>query len=180
MDIKLLIELYISFLKVGFTSFGGLSMIPVINSEMTSHGWMTAAELSDIVAIAEMTPGPLGFNCATFAGTRAAGVLGAVVANLGVMTPALTVCFLVAVFFEKFKNGKRLPQMMIGIRPVCIGLVFSVMVTLSMSNYAGSLGGISLAAVAIGIVDLVVLLKYKLSVAKIILLSAALGIIFVR
>ena len=63
-----LLELFISFLKIGFTSFGGLSMIPLITSEMTSHGWMTAAEVSDIVAIAEMTPGPLGLNCATFAG----------------------------------------------------------------------------------------------------------------
>ena len=67
-----LLELFISFLKIGFTSFGGLSMIPLITSEMTSHGWMTAAEVSDIVAIAEMTPGPLGLNCATFAGMRTA------------------------------------------------------------------------------------------------------------
>ena len=70
-----LLELFISFLKIGFTSFGGLSMIPLITSEMTSHGWMTAAEVSDIVAIAEMTPGPLGLNCATFAGMRTAGFL---------------------------------------------------------------------------------------------------------
>ena len=62
-----LLELFVSFLKIGFTSFGGLSMIPLITSEMTAHGWMTASEVSDIVAIAEMTPGPLGLNCATFA-----------------------------------------------------------------------------------------------------------------
>ena len=55
-----LLELFVSFLKIGFTSFGGLSMIPLITSEMTAHGWMTASEVSDIVAIAEMTPGPLG------------------------------------------------------------------------------------------------------------------------
>ena len=64
------IELFVSFLLIGFTSFGGMSMIPLINAEMLSHGWMTATEVSDIVAIAEMTPGPLGINCATFAGTR--------------------------------------------------------------------------------------------------------------
>ena len=57
-----LIDLFISFLKIGFTSFGGLSMIPLITSEMTEHSWMTASEVSDIVAIAEMTPGPLGLN----------------------------------------------------------------------------------------------------------------------
>ena len=63
-----LLELFVSFLKIGFTSFGGLSMIPLITSEMTAHGWMTASEVSDIVAIAEMTPGPLGLNCVMFAG----------------------------------------------------------------------------------------------------------------
>ena len=71
-----LLELYISFLKIGFTSFGGLSMIPLISSEMLSHGWMTASEVSDIVAIAEMTPGPLGLNSATFAGLRTAACRG--------------------------------------------------------------------------------------------------------
>ena len=66
----ILLQLLWSFTKIGFTSFGGLSMIPLISSEMQVHQWMTAEEVSDIVAIAEMTPGPLGLNCATFAGIR--------------------------------------------------------------------------------------------------------------
>ena len=70
-----LLELFWSFLKIGFTSFGGLSMIPLISGEMVSHGWMTNSEVSDIVAIAEMTPGPLALNCATFAGLKTAGVI---------------------------------------------------------------------------------------------------------
>ena len=81
--LMILLELFWSFCKIGFTSFGGLSMVPLINSEMLSHGWMTLSEVSDIVAIAEMTPGPLGLNCATFAGTRVAGLAGAVSASLG-------------------------------------------------------------------------------------------------
>ena len=87
-----LLELFISFLKIGFTSFGGLSMIPLITSEMTSHGWMTAAEVSDIVAIAEMTPGPLGLNCATFAGRlfgRDCGESGHAVANTDGMSAGI-------------------------------------------------------------------------------------------
>ena len=87
-----LLELIWSFTKIGFTSFGGLSMIPLITSEVLSHGWMTASEVSDIVAIAEMTPGPLGLNCATFAGIKAAGIPGAIAANLGVLMPTLTLC----------------------------------------------------------------------------------------
>ncbi len=67
---------------------GGISMVPLINNEMISHGWMTAEEVTDILAIAEMTPGPNGYNCATFAGLRTAGIPGALAANLGVLLPA--------------------------------------------------------------------------------------------
>ena len=56
------LELFLSFLLIGFTSFGGLSMIPLISDQMLSHGWMTSAEVADIVAIAEMTPGPMGLT----------------------------------------------------------------------------------------------------------------------
>lgn len=83
-----ILQLFWSFCLIGFTSFGGLSMIPLISGEMARHGWMTAAEVSDIVAIAEMTPGPLGLNCATFAGMRVAGPLGAMAANLGILPPS--------------------------------------------------------------------------------------------
>ncbi len=60
------LELFYVFAKIGFTSFGGMSMIPLVLEEMTLHGWMSSDEVTDLVAIAEMTPGPLGLNCATF------------------------------------------------------------------------------------------------------------------
>ena len=101
-----LLELYWSFLLIGFSSFGGLSMIPQISDQVLSHGWMTAEQVTDIVAIAEMTPGPLGLNCASFAGMQAAGIPGAIAANLGVLTPTLTLCALAAVFFNRFRDGK--------------------------------------------------------------------------
>ena len=97
----LCLELFLSFLMIGFTSFGGMSMIPLINDQMLSHGWMTAAEVADIVAIAEMTPGPLGLNCATFAGARTAGMAGALAASAGVLFPSVTLTLLAAVFLEK-------------------------------------------------------------------------------
>lgn len=97
-------------------------MVPLINAQMISHGWMTASEVLDIVAMAEMTPGSLGDNCATFAGTRVAGLLGALVANLGVRTPTLTLALAAAVFMEKFRDSRYLREAMYGIRPVCIGL----------------------------------------------------------
>lgn len=174
----LLLELFWSFAKIGLTSFGGLSMVPLINSEMVGHGWMTPNEVSDIVAIAEMTPGPLGLNCATFAGMRTAGLLGAIAANLGVLFPTLTICLLAAVFFQKFKDGKRMQQIMIGVRPVCMGMILAVMVTMSLSNYVYD-STVSPVAIVIGVLGAIGLYK-KLSIPLVLLLSAILGIAFVR
>ncbi|MBQ9419979.1 MAG: chromate transporter [Synergistaceae bacterium] len=173
----LLLELFWSFVKIGFTSFGGLSMIPLISGEMISHGWMTASEVSDIVAIAEMTPGPLGLNCATFAGMRAAGILGAFVANLGALSPTLTLSVAAAMFFEHFKANKRLAQIMTGVRPACVGLVAGVIIELSLVNYADADSGVNIPSLVLGVLDLVLLLKFKISIPKVLLFSAVAGVI---
>lgn len=170
------LRLFWSFVKIGFTSFGGLSMIPLINEEMLSNGWMTAAEVSDIVAIAEMTPGPLGLNCAAFAGTKAAGALGAVAAGLGVLMPTLTVTVLAAMFLQRFKNSALMKRVMSGVRPACIGLVVGVALSLSLTNYRVD-GQVYLPYVLMGALDVFLLLKGKWSVPKVIGINALLGIV---
>lgn len=175
-----LLELFWSFCKIGFTSFGGLSMVPLINHEMLTHGWMTAAEVSDIVAIAEMTPGPLGLNCATFAGTRVAGLAGAVLASLGVLSPTLLLCAAAAVAFEKFRDSSFMRKFMAGVRPVCLGLLLAVLCSLSATNYLSFDGSFSLPAALVGIAAAVALLKYKVSIPKVILGSALLGLLLIR
>ena len=173
----LLLELFWSFVKIGFTSFGGLSMIPLISSEMISHNWMNAQEVSDIVAIAEMTPGPLGLNCATFAGMRAAGLAGAFIANLGALTPTFTLCFAAAVFFEHFKQNRRLSQIMTGVRPACVGMVAGVVIQLALANYVDTNGEVHVPSLILGLVNLVLLMKFKISIPKVLLFSAVMGVI---
>ena len=173
----LLLELFWSFVKIGFTSFGGLSMIPLISSEMISHGWMNAQEVTDIVAIAEMTPGPLGLNCATFAGMRAAGVAGAFVANMGALAPTFTLCAVAAVFFDHFRDNKRLGQVMTGVRPACVGMVAGVVIDLALANYVNASGSPELPSILLGVVDLVLLLKFRFSIPKVLMFSAVAGII---
>ena len=173
------LELFWSFVQVGFASFGGASMVPLINEQMVRHGWMTITEVSDIVAIAEMTPGPLGMNCASFAGMRVAGVLGALAANLGVALPTLTLGLLVAMFFERFKEARRMQNAMYGIRPACVGILLAVMVSMLRTNYVVA-GTISWQAIAIGGIAAVLLWRFRLSVPKAILISAALGVLLVR
>lgn len=171
-----LLKLYWSFLLIGFSSFGGLSMIPQISSEVVSNGWMTVSQVTDIVAIAEMTPGPLGLNCATFAGMQAAGIPGAIAANLGALTPSFTLCALAAAFFFHFKESTFVRRMLVGVRPACFGMVLGVLVDLTLSNYFPG-ASVNLPAIAIGAVDLVLLLKYKVGIPKIILFSAGMGLV---
>ena len=170
------LELFWSFLKIGFTSFGGLSMIPLISEEVISHGWMTPSQVTDIVAIAEMTPGPLGLNCATFAGMQAAGVFGALAANLGVMMPALSLTVAAAVFIERFKDAPLMKKLLLGVRPACLGMILGMLVSMSLSNYLPE-WELNLPALAIGVTDAVLLMKLKRSVPWVIVFSAAMGLV---
>ena len=168
------LELFLSFLKIGFTAFGGATMVPLVNAEMVSHGWMTLEEVGDIVAIAEMTPGPLGTNCATFAGMRVGGVFGAIIAVLGVLMPSLTIGVAAGFFLEKFKNSRYLEAALTGIRPASIGMVVSIIISMGVQNYVGWQPAL------IGVVAFIMLYKLKLSVPWIVITAAALGMLLIR
>lgn len=170
------LELFLSFVRIGFTSFGGMSMIPLILEEMQTHGWMTAEDMTNLVAIAEMTPGPLGINSATFAGTQAAGVLGGLAAVLGVLMPAFTLTLAGAVCFEKFRKSAIMQAIMEWIKPICIAMILQVILTLSLENYTAE-GQIQPGAVAIGLVVLYLLQKKKWSIPRVITGAAVMGII---
>ena len=173
---SVLFQLFWSFCQIGFTSFGGMSMVPLINDEMVSHGWMNVSEVSDIIAIAEMTPGPLGLNCATFAGMRVAGILGATISVLGVLAPTFTLCALAAVFFEKFKNSCALKNIMVGVRPAALGIIVAVMIDLSRTNYLVD-GVFAWRTAVIALIAFYLLARRKWSVPKVIVLSALLGLL---
>lgn len=172
---KLYLQLLLSFCRVGFTSFGGLSMVPVINEEMLSHGWMTATEVMDILAIAEMTPGPFGYNCATFAGMRVGGIAGAVIANIGVWMPTLTICALVAYFFEKFKASRFMTEAMYAVRPACLGMIIATMFQLIGENFFVG-GAVQWTSILISCIVGYFLICRKWSILKAVALSAALGL----
>ena len=171
------IQLFLSFMKIGFTSFGGLSMVPLILEEMQAHGWMNSQDLSNLVAIAEMTPGPLGINCATFTGTQTAGLPGSIAAVLGVLTPAFTLTMLIAVFFEKFKESDVMRTVMTFVKPICIAIIIGVCISLSRDNFFTE-KGLDPFAVAIAALMFYLLMKRKWTVPKVILSAAALGALF--
>jgi chromate transporter len=151
-------------------------MVPLINAEMVNNGWMTTTEVLDIVAIAEMTPGPLGINCATFAGIRIAGILGALFAVLGILMPTLTLCLFAAIFFERFQKNKLLQNALAGIRPTSVGLIAATVATLSLNSYFNNMAP-NITSISIGIIISLLIYKFDLSIPKLILIAAVLGLI---
>ena len=120
----LLLRLFWVFFTTGLFSFGGgYAMIPLVSRTMEAYGWMTAAELADMVAVSEMTPGPFAVNAATFVGMRMSGLPGAAAATLGVTLPSVLLVLLVARFFQNFQNKPGVQGFLRGVRPAVTGLI---------------------------------------------------------
>lgn len=127
----IILELFLSFFKIGlFTVGGGYAMLALIQREIVEHGWLTLEEFVDIVAIAEMTPGPIAVNAATFVGFRSASFLGGVVATGAVVLPSLIGILLISRVWERYKDSPPVVAVFKGIRPAVAGLIISVALTL--------------------------------------------------
>ena len=124
------IKLLLTFFKIGLFSFGGgYAMIPMIEREIVeANGWIDSKEFVDIIAISEMTPGPIAVNSATYVGYKAAGLFGGLFATVGVILPSLILILIISHFFFKFKEHTRVKRIFNGIRPVIAGLIFGAAV----------------------------------------------------
>ncbi len=118
-------QLFFSFLQIGlFSVGGGYAALPLIQSQVTvQHTWLTMQEFTDLVTIAEMTPGPIAVNAATFVGLRIASVPGAVIATLGCITPALVFVSVLAVLYKKYSSVAALQSVLLCLRPVVVALI---------------------------------------------------------
>ena len=128
-------QLFVSYLKIGFFGFGGgYAMLSLIQNEVVvQHAWMTNAEFADIVAVSQITPGPIAINSATYvgytvgaqAGNAWCGILGAALATFAVCLPSLTLMLLITRFFLRLKQNPIVEGAMKGMRPVVIGMIAS-------------------------------------------------------
>ena len=119
-------QLFSTFFQIGLFGFGGgAAMLPLIQFELVEHyGWITSAEFTNMVAVSQMTPGPIGINSATYAGYLASGnVFGSLVATVGVVLPSFIIMLIIATAMSKFKNNKYVDGAMQGLRPVVVGLI---------------------------------------------------------
>lgn len=135
--VEKLIKLFISFFKIGTFSFGGgYAMLPLIEKEIIQvRGWLTSSEFIDIIAISEMTPGPIAINAATFLGYKVAGIMGSIAATIAVVLPSFIVMSILYHFIVKFKNTPYLEWVFTGIRPVVLGLIAAAAITVAKSAF---------------------------------------------
>jgi chromate transporter len=126
------LRLFYEFFKAGLFSIGGgMATIPFLQDMAVSTGWFNSNQLADMIAVAESTPGPLGVNMATYVGYTTGltcggtlfGLLGAIIATLGLVTPSVIVIIIISYFLAKFKDNKYVSAAFYGLRPASVGLI---------------------------------------------------------
>ena len=186
------IELFYTFLKIGLFSFGGgYGMLSVIQGEVvTRHAWLTPAEFTDIVAISQMTPGPIGINSATYVGYTAVlnstgsaewAVVGSLVASFAVMLPSLVLMLVLSYCLIKYGKQRWVEVLFKALRPVVVGLIASAALLLMTEENFGSPTGSTLqfvVSVLIFVAAFAAMKFYKISPILILVIAGAFGAVF--
>ncbi|HZK60574.1 MAG TPA: chromate transporter [Anaerovoracaceae bacterium] len=182
-----LLNLYVMFFSIGIFGFGGgYAMLPLIFQRVQEFGQMSAQEFSNLVALSQVTPGPVSVNAATYVGYNYAGLLGAVAATLGIATPSFLLVIVVMSFMDKYYKSKGIQGVMNGIRPATVGLIASaaffigrtVMVNsqvLPVSTFAGIFEYLNVLPFIIFICTIILIAKYKVNPIIITLVMGIIG-----
>ncbi len=180
------LTLLFTFFKIGFfTIGGGYAMLPLIQTEIAAYNWITNQEFIDIIAIAEMTPGPIAINAATFIGYRVGGVMGSLIATSGIVLPSLLIILILSKILERYRQHPLMNAIFAGIRPVVAGLIISAAwfiaaSVLMPSNGAANLASLDLVSLAFAFVVFLVVYFFKVDPIKIIIASGVVGFLMFR
>ena len=179
------LELLWSFIQIGLFSIGGgYAAMPLIQHQVVDlHPWLTMNQFADIMTIAEMTPGPIAINSATFVGIRIAGIPGALVATLGCVLPSCAIVMLLAFFYYRYKGLSLVQGILSGLRPAVVAMIASAGISLLILSLYGQrslpadLGNINFISVGIFAAALFVLRRWKPSPICVMAGAGALGIL---
>ena len=118
------LRLFYEFFKTGlFAIGGGLATVPFLTDMGANTGWFTNAELANMIAVSESTPGPLGVNMATYTGFQHSGVIGSICATAGLVLPSVIIIIMVSKVLEKFRSNQYVEYAFYGLRPAVMGLI---------------------------------------------------------
>lgn len=170
----LLIRLFLAFLKIGTFSFGGgYAMLPFIQKEIVDNNhWISISEFMDIIGVSQMTPGPIAINSATFVGYKLYGVLGSIMATLGVIFTSFVLVSIISKMLEKFKESTIIKAALMGMRPVLIALIIKAFLDLAKESY------LNFKSLIIAVIIGVVILSKKVHPILIIVIAAIIGLVF--
>lgn len=184
------LSLFLRFFEIGAVSFGGgYGMISLIRETVLSNGWLSEDQFSDFFAVSESTPGPIAINMATFIGSSGGGVLGALLATLGVILPAFIIILIIASFSNGLLKNRGVEAFLSGVRPTVIALIIGTALTMGLKTLLGiGLGDFKFNADIKAIIIFVIItavalfikyvLKKKAAPVLLIIISAGLGILF--
>lgn len=178
-----LFTLYSVFLRIGAFAFGGgYAVLPLIEAYVIDqNGWLTAKEMTELVSLSQITPGPIAINSATFIGTKVAGIPGAIIATLGNVTPQFILMMILGYFLFGGKKIHFLDKILKALKPAIVGLI--AIATLSMIKSSLFIGGEwsvdrwAFLGVIGFLIGLALYRKKTLSVIQLVILSAAVGLV---
>ncbi len=126
-------QLFLEFFKTGlFAVGGGMATLPFLYDMADKTNWFTSAQLADMIAVSESTPGPIGVNMATYVGYTTAGVWGGLVATLALITPSIIIILIISYFLQSFRENKHVDAAFYGLRPASTGLIAGAGMTVVM------------------------------------------------
>lgn len=186
----ILLKLFLTFFEIGlFTFGGGYAMISLVKEQVLANNWLSEAELLNMIAVAESTPGPIAVNMATYVGSSQAGILGSALATLGVVLPSFIIILLISAVIKNFLKIEAVQGALAGVRPCVVALILGTAITLALSTLLGlkTIGetpispdyiGIVIFAFVFALAEIIKKVKGKKpSPIIVILISAALGMI---
>ena len=178
------LELLWSFFQIGLFSIGGgYAAMPLIQHQVVElHPWLTMTQFADIMTIAEMTPGPIAINSATFVGIHVAGAPGAIIATIGCVLPSCVIVTTLAYIYYRFRGLRMVQGILAGLRPAVIAMIASAGISLMILSFYGQrnlppdLWNPDFISVGIFVVGLFVLRKWKVNPVYVMAGAGVLGI----
>lgn len=175
----MLLNLYLTFFKIGLFSFGGgYAALPIIQQEVVgANSWLSLSEFNDLITISQMTPGPIAINSATFVGVRVGGILGGLVATLGCVTPSAIIVGILAYFYKKYKDLDSISNVLYFLRPAIISMILiagvDILMTALFDTRTIALMNLDYKMLGLFLLTLILMLKKDIDPIKLMLASGA-------
>ncbi|WP_088224748.1 chromate transporter [Desulfosporosinus sp. FKB] len=172
-------SVFVAFSKLWIVIFGGgYAMLPLLQTEMQTHGWLSTSQLTDSVAVSAMAPGPIATNTAAIVGFKIDGLWGALIASIALTLPSLLVILFIGKILAKVQEHRNFKAAFYGLRPAIIGVIIFAAINFAISNHIiGGRNILDIRSTILMIAAFVILIRTKLHPVYLIIAAALIGIV---